>query len=334
MKKVLFIFFVFSAIIGFSQEKLLTKKIVYKIDLTENTVKSDKHKDSIIYNYKINQRFFWEAMDLFMDNWKGNKIKVLDEQGKTIVWDTMLVKLNNSLAKYYNRKLNKKEVQNILENYITKINFKEEWTYNTETMLINKKVLAFCPIISIDSLFLTEEGFEAREGFSFPLGWLEQTNSTSNTEDLLITRNIHYTIPIYNYTPYRWWENNLEEEYSIPYFDRFIQKAENMEIPVFENPDMTEALQKSNILKRRKFSKTESMIEDLGDNNIKETDTILNMQYQSEDFEYLRFGEEIYFNKNTLSFTKNTNYIAPIIAIKDKNGTFLYYYPIYYIRKK
>ena len=107
-----------------------------------------------------------------------------------------------------------------------------------------------------------------------------------------------------------------------------------MEIPVFENPDMTEALQKSNILKRRKFSKTESMVEDLGDNNIKETDTILNMQYQSEDFEYIRFGEEIYFNKNTLSFIKNTNYIAPIIAIKDKNENFLYYYPIYYIRKK
>lgn len=169
MKKILFIVFAFSAFIGFSQEKLLTKKIVYTINLTENTVKSDKHKDSIIYNYKVNQRFFWEAMDIFMDNWKNKKINVLDENGKNIVWDTMLVKLNLKLSKYYNKKIDKKEIQNILENYITKLSFKEEWTYNTETMLINKKVLAFCPIISIDSLHLTEEGFEAKEGFCFLL---------------------------------------------------------------------------------------------------------------------------------------------------------------------
>lgn len=334
MRKIFFIFFIALSPLLFSQERLLTKKIVYKIDLTENTVKSDKAKDSVVCNYKVNQRFFWEAMDLLMDSWKNRKLEVLDQQGKPVVWDTMFAKLTNSLSVYYHKKMSKKEVQNILENNITKIKFKEEWTYSTETMLISKKVLAYCPVVSMDSLYLTDEGFEPREAFSFSLGWIRQKETQSNEDLLLITRNIHYTIPIYNYTPYMWWDNNLEEEYSIPYFDRLIYMAENMEIPVFENPDMTEALQKSNIIKRRKYSKTESIIEDLGDNNLKETDTTLNMQFQSEDFEHLRFGEEIYFSKNTLSFVKHTNYVAPLVSIRDKEGNFLYYYPVYYIRKK
>lgn len=334
MKQSFFVICLFISCFAFAQEKLLSKKIVYTIDLTESTVKQEKNKDTLTNVYKINERFWWEAMDIVMQKWKEKTLQVYDSENRVILWDSLLNCLKNSLETYFKKTLTQAEIQNILDNNITKIEFEEEWTYSLATMLINKKVLSYTPIIAIDSLHLTDEGFETKSAYQFKLGTIKQNQTTDNNNLLLITRNIQYVIPIYNYEPYLWWQSNLEEEYSLPYFDSMIEKAENMNIPVFESQDKTEALQKNNVLKRRNYTLSTKVISDTEENTQIEYDTIISLKYNSEDIDYLKFGEEIYFDKTNLGFIKHTNYLAPMISIKDDKGSFLYYYPLYHIRKK
>lgn len=334
MKQSFFLICLFISCFSFAQEKLLSKKIVYSIDLTESVIKQGKNRDTLNNVYKINERFWWESIDIVMQKWKEKTLQVYNTENKVIVWDSMLSSLKLSLEDYFKKALSPTEIQNILENNITKIEFEEEWTYSPITMLINKKNLSYTPIITIDSLHLTNDGFVPKSAYQFKLGTIRQNQVKDKNNILLITRNIQYIIPIYNYEPYLWWQSNLEEEYSLPYFDSMIEKAENMEIAVFESQDKTEALQKNNVLKRRDYTSSTKVINDMEENIQIEYDTIISLKYNSEDIDHLKFGEEIYFDKTNLSFIKNTNYLAPMISIKDDKGTFLYYYPLYHIRKK
>lgn len=333
-KKFVIIALMFICSGAFCQQKLLTKKIIYTISVAESCVRSNASSDSIVCTYLVNQRFWWEAMDMFLSEWKNKKIVVYNDKNLPLSWDSTLAGLKKKLDNYYGKTLNDKQIQNILENNISKIQFEEEWTYNSSDMLIEKTIKAYCPVVSIDSLSLAEDGLQAVPAIEYPLGWVRQEKEPDSTNSSLIVRNLHYTLPIYNYTPYMWWKSNLEEEYSIPYIETLLSKAEKMELPVYENPDMIDPLSKSAILKRRRFTQSETIVQSDSTNQSFETDTILNMQYNAEDFDCLRFGEQIDFDKTHLYFSKKTNYISPVISIKDKNGDFMYYYPIYYIRKK
>ncbi|MBR1770038.1 MAG: hypothetical protein IJ748_06240 [Bacteroidales bacterium] len=334
MRKIIFTLCFCLPFIAFCQEKLLTKKIVYDMDLKESVVKSDLKKDSVVYTYKVNQRFWWEAMDLVLDAWKSKKLNVRDEKGNALQWDSVQKSLEKKITEVYKKKPNKKEMQRILENNITKIRFEEEWTYDVETMLIKKKILAYCPIISLDTVVLVDDDLQAKERFAFPLGWIRDAKAERNESNLLITRNIHYTMPIYNYVPYRWWDNNLEEEYSLPFFDRMIERVLSLKTEAFETPDMTEAMQKKELQKRLMFTKNETVIESSADGTEKEYEVVLNIDYTGADFDYLRFGEEIYFDVKNFGFIKNTNYIAPVIGKKAVGESQTLYYPVFYLRKK
>ena len=65
-----------------------------------------------------------------------------------------------------------------------------------------------------------------------------------------------------------------------------------------------------------------------------ETDTIINLVYNGYDIDRLRFGEEILFDKKHLTFIKKVNYYAPVIRIFASDGTFIGFYPLYYIREQ
>lgn len=333
MKKLIFACFILLCASSFAQDKLLTKKIIYTISVTDNTVKSNSKSDSIVYEYKVNRRFWWEAMDMLLNDVKGKKLALHSQRGDTIVWDTMINNLCKKIKLAYGKDLKKKEIQEILDNEIRKIQFEEEWTYNPQTMLINKKVIAYCPIICRDSVALVDDELKTQECFNFPIGWIYPSNATSS-DTTLICRDIRYTMPIYNYQPYRWWDSNLEAEYSIPYFDSFIAKAEDGVISVFEDPDLVDALSRSDVVKRREYTRTETVVQSLAENNVAESDTTIKLKYNSDNIEYLRFGEEIYFDKTNHNFIKNTNYIAPIIRMFSTNGSFIGFYPMYYIRRR
>lgn len=332
MKKLILITFFTISFPCFAQEKLLTKKIVTKIQITENKVKSSETKDSITYDYIVNKRFFWEAMDELFSDLKSEKIYLKNFDGDTILWSIMFDNLKKALEKIDLKKYSNKEVENILENEIRAIKFMEEWTYDIQTMNIKKKVIAYCPLIQRDSITFINENLESQTSFEYEIGWIWQTSAKSSEDTLLITRNIQYTIPIYNPKPYRWWDNNLEAEYSIPFFESLIGKADNKKILCYENPDAIEPFSLSELENRKKHSIYTTIYTTNKENVEIETDTVISLTYNSDDIDNLRFGEEIIYDKKNHNFTKKVNYYAPIIRIFNSNGLFLGFYPLYYIR--
>ena len=333
MKKMIFSICLLLSLSGFCQDRLLTKKIIYTISVTDNKVKSSSSGDSIVYDYNVNRRFWWEAMDYILGEAKNKRLTLYSDKGDAIVWDTMLNNLSKQIKNAYGKELKKKEIEAIFENEIRKIQFEEEWTYNSSSMLIDKKVIAYCPIISRDSVALVGEEITTQESFSFPIGWIRPKQANAN-DTILICRDLRYTMPIYNSTPYHWWDSNLEAEYSIPYFETFFSQAENGKISVYEDPDLVDALKLSNVSKRREYTKNESIVKSLAENNISETDTTIKLKYNSDNIDYLRFGEEIYFDKTNCNFIKNCNYVAPVVRIFASDNSFIGYYPIYYVRKR
>ncbi|MBO6117224.1 MAG: hypothetical protein J6P44_01630 [Bacteroidales bacterium] len=334
MKKAILILLLSVCMSSYAQQRLLTKKIVYKEAFTENSVASLTDKDSVAYNYIVNKRFFWEAMDGLIDKLKSKKLYLTSFEGDSLVWDTVFNDLTKRLNALDLKKYSKKEVEKVLENEIRSIKFMEEWTYNPQTMLIDKKITAYCPVIQRDSAVLEDEDMKAKEYFSYDLGWIRQNPNSTPQDSLLICRNIQYTLPIYNTQPYRWWDSNLEAEYSIVFFDMLTSKAEEGSILCYDNPDAVEPFSKSEFEKRKKHSVTTTVYTDLSYDNTIEKDTVITVSYNSEDIDHLRFGEEIYYDKKNAAFFKHVNYYAPVIKINSAQGAFLGYYPLFYIRKK
>jgi hypothetical protein len=334
MKKLIFCGILLISLSSFAQEKLLSMKIVYNVPITQNHIKSSTKADSIIYDYTVNRRFFWETMDVLMSDIKSKKLYLHSFSGDTITYDSMITSLTKQLNKKFLKNFSKKEIQDVLDNEIRSIQFQEQWTYNPQTMLINKKVVAYCPIIERDSVALVGEDLTTKPCFSFPIGWIYPKGDIKTNDTILICRNIQYNVPIYNSTPYHWWDNNLEPEYSLPFFSSIIDKAEKGEINVFEDPNSSEAFTRPMVLKRREFQTLETLIKSDKNNNEQSIDTTLTVHYNSENIDHIRFGEEIYFDKVNYNFIKSTNYLAPIISIYGKNGDFHGFYPMYYIRKK
>ncbi|MBR1775346.1 MAG: hypothetical protein IJ759_07480 [Bacteroidales bacterium] len=334
MRKLILLFTIFISLSSFSQERLLTKKIVYKINVTDNKVRQLAQKDSIEYNYIVNKRFFWEAMDGLISDLKSKKLYLRTFNKDSVVWDSMINNLTKQLNAIDLKKYSKKDIEKVLENEIRSIKFMEEWTYLPETMMINKKIIAYCPVIERDSVTLVDEELKAVTSFAFDLGWIWQNDVKPSNDTLLLARNLQYTMPIYNPTPYRWWESNLEAEYSIPFFDALIEKADSRQILCYESPDAVEPFSKSELDKRKKHSQTVSIIQNIGEDNEIETDTIITLTYNSDDIDHLRFGEQILYDKKSHNFIKSVNYYSPIIRIFTSNNIFIGFYPLYYIRKQ
>ncbi|MBQ7984354.1 MAG: hypothetical protein IJ250_01815 [Bacteroidales bacterium] len=334
MKKIFFALCLLFAFTLNAQQRLLTKKIVYTVQLTDNKVQSSVKQDSVVYDYKVNKRFFWEAMDGLISDLKKKKAVLYSFRGDTLVWDTVMKNLTKSLTEFDLKKYSAKDVQNVLENEIRAIRFEEEWTYDEKTMLINKQVNAFCPVIQRDSVTLAGDELQAVTAFAFELGWIRaDKNSKISKDTLLISRNLHYTMPIYNTTPYRWWDSNLEAEYSVPFFDRLLTKTSSKEIASYESPDADQPYTAAELEKRRKHTMSTTIVNTLPDNNVTESDTVISLTYSTDDIDNLRFGEEIYYDRQNNMFFKHTNYLAPVVRVYGSDGQFHGFYPLFYIRK-
>lgn len=323
--KILFILILLA--ISFSakaQERLLSKKIVYEVEILSPKIENAGAKDSIVYNFQVDRRFWWESIDLVLGKIKN---------------DSLINRLKKSYFQYYNDSLNSKQIDLIFENEIRAIKFMEEWYYNQDNLLIEKKVLAFNPIIKRDSIIIIDLGnkdteMKTTQGFRFELGWVYPKKSDLKLDTLCVVRNIQFTIPIYNKTPYHWWDSHLEPEYSFPYFTSFINSAQEGKIKVYSQPISSEPLTRLDIKKRRDYEVSTTLVLEDKNSNIIEKDTIIRTQYTVDNVTYLRFGEEWYFDKNTFSFSKNVNYISPMIEILGLDNELRGLMPIYYIRRK
>lgn len=325
--------------LSFSQENLLTKKIIYRVEILKPKIQSTRLKDSIIYDFHIDKRFWWESIDLAFDDIKKGKLHFSTLKGDTINYNRVIKRLKQDYFSYYKDSLSDLSINNLFENEIRAIKFMEEWYYNQDNLLIDKKVLAFNPIIKRDSIIIidignkdTELGIE--EGFSYELGWIFPKTSNSIIDTLCLASNIEFTIPIYNNKPYHWWNSHLEPEYSFPYFNKFLNFAEQGKIDVYPQPNSSSKLNKLEIKKKKEYEMMIRLVIEDNLGNLIEKDSIVKGEYNPDYITWLRFGEEWYFDKNTKGFAKTVNYISPMVEILGLDKSFRGLMPIYYIRRK
>lgn len=331
--------FVFMAVLSMwlsacSQERLLSMRIVYEVPIMQARVSSSHMSDSVVYDYLVDKRFWWQTIDFVNAAAKDKKLFFLNDKGDSLNYDTVMCALATVFGKVYGRTCTKEEVQRLIEEEVRAIKFEEQWFYNPENMLIEKKVLAFCPIIRKDTVALQGEELQTAEAFRFELGWIKPKGDVISRDTLVLARNIEFTMPIYNPQPYHWWDSHLEAEYSIPFLERLIARTESGEVKAYENPSASEELLRTDVLKRRQFDILERLTVSDTEDNVKERDTVIKAFYGSENIDRFRFGEEWCFDKVNLNFIKKTNYFAPMVSIFGKQGDFRGLYPLYYIRRR
>lgn len=319
---------------AYSQEKLLSMRIAYEVPIMQARVASSQLRDSVIYDYLVDKRFWWQTIDFVNAAAKDKKLFFLNDKGDSLNYDTVMCALTTAFGKVYGRTCTKEEVQRLIEEEVRAIKFEEQWFYNSESMLIEKKVLAFCPVIRKDTVVLQGEELQTAEAFRFELGWIKPKGDVISRDTLVIARNIEFTMPIYNPQPYHWWDAHLEAEYSIPFLERLIVRTESGEVKAYENPSASEELLRTDVLKRRQFDILERLTASDAEGNVKEWDTVIKALYGSENIDRFRFGEEWCFDKVNLNFIKRTNYFAPMVSIFGKQGDFRGLYPLYYIRRR
>jgi hypothetical protein len=305
----------------FCQDKLLSMKIIYSVPIMRSEIKSSIEKDSIEYSFVVDKRFWWQAFDN----------AILKSQ---INYDSIVTNLSKTLKERFKREFSIAETKTLIDNNIRRVEFEERWWYDTKTMLIKAEVTAFQPIVTIDSIVFNGDDIAVEEVFSYHLGWFKPILSNKKNEDkIIVASNIEFTMPIYNPIPYQYYFNHLEAEYSLPFLDMLLAKAENVDVKTYEMPTSTAAYSKLEVVKRMGHDELQQIVVEDSLSNVIEKDTIIRMRYNSDDIEYFRFGQQWVFDLETLTFTKQINYFAPVIALSASDGTFRGFYPLFYIRK-
>lgn len=324
---------VLCAITGLAQEKLLSKRIIYQVPIMQGRIVSSIAKDSVAYDYLVDKRFWWQTIDELVSAAQSRKPVFSTAKGEPIVFDSILTNLANALGKGAN-KVSKQEAMRAIEQEVRAIRFEEEWYYDSETMLIRKKVLAFCPVIVRDTVAMVGEDLGLAESFHYEIGWVRPKGEVLSSDTLLLARNIEFSIPIYNPAPYRWWDSHLEAEYSIPFVEGLISKAESGQIKVWQEPSSSTELSKPEILRRKQFDVLETLVLTGQEGQTTEQDTVIKASFTADNMEVFRFGEQWCFDKTSFNFVKHTNYFAPVVKIFGKEGDFRGLYPLYYIRTR
>lgn len=302
------------------QDKLLSMKIIYSVPIMKAEIKSSAEKDSIQYTYIVDKRFWWQTFD-----------KIISKSQTP--YDTLVNRFSKTLKEKFNREFSVAETKNLIDNGVRKIEFEEKWFYDTKTMLIKSEVVAFQPIITIDSIVLEGEDLAIKEIFSYPLGWFKPNQESKKSDKVIIASNIEFTMPIYNPIAYQYFFNHLEAEYSLPFLDMLLAKAENNSIKTYETPSSSTCFNKVEIIKRLEHQEREVIVSEDSLGNVMETDTVMRIKYTSEEIDFFRFGQQWIFDLETLTFYKQINYFAPVIKLTASDNSFRGFYPLFYIRK-
>ncbi len=304
----------------FGQDKLLSMKMIYSVPIMKGEIKSSAQKDSIQYEYIVDKRFWWQTFD-----------KII-AQSQT-PYDTLVNRFSKTLKEKFNREFSVDETKSLIDNNVKKIEFEERWFYDTKTMLIKSDVVAFQPIITIDSIVLEGEDLAIKEIFSYPLGWFKPSQASKKSDKVIIASNIEFTMPIYNPIPYQYFFNHLEAEYSLPFLEMLIANAQNNKIKTYEMPSSSTFLNTIELIKRLEHQERETIVEEDSLGNVIEKDTVIKKRYSCQEIDYFRFGQKWIFDLESLTFSKQINYFAPVIRLTSSNGEFRGFYPLFYIRK-
>lgn len=179
--------FVFMAVLSmwlsaYSQERLLSMRIIYEVPIMQAKVGSSQVRDSVVYDYLVDKRFWWQTIDFVNAAAKDKKLFFLNDKGDSLNYDTVMCALTTAFGKVYGRTCTKEEVQRLIEEEVRAIKFKEQWFYDRENTGQESMKSAFSDIMPEDIIAI-----RIGEGWDI------------DRRSLNIRKRIYFYLPLYRY---------------------------------------------------------------------------------------------------------------------------------------
>ena len=305
-------------------EQLVTEKIQYDVNIKS----SDSDLDWWIQNIEGPQRD--KFINVVFNAVEEKKIKIINLNQQ----ETSLEKIVSNLFTFdtiHLQKNGKKKqivdtvfISNTFDiKNVTKIRFDEKWTFNEKTLLVNKEVNGFCPV-------LVNKKANSTAFADLPLFWIypDTTKSSDSTNKFLITKKIQYDVFIKSIDKGKdWWVDNIETTDREKFLKTIIDVAAKGKLKVYDffmKP-----------LDKKKFAeilhKTDTVVMQRLTEPYADYDTVLRTDFDQTSILKMRFVEEWALNTQTFKFYKKVLAICPMVEGLDDKGNLRGYTPLFWV---
>jgi len=198
------------------------------------------------------------------------------------------------------------EVKNFEVNDITAFRFREEWTYNPQTMAIYKKVLAMAPVVSPDK---GNSNINIYGGTGKPLFWIKFSEEKPATE--VLTKRILNQMPIFGEDEQK--ALNADTVIIQKYLTALYSKIKSDSITVYYSS----------------FNGAE--FENIPENGKETAEKIVSLSQENKPITDLRFLEEWTFDPNTMYLQKKVVGFCPVAKDYNDRGELRGLLPMFWV---
>ncbi|NVN95837.1 MAG: hypothetical protein HXX18_11195 [Bacteroidetes bacterium] len=305
-------------------EQLVTEKIQYDVNI-KNT---DSDSEWWIQNIEGPQRD--KFINLVFNAVEEKKIKIFNLNHQEVSLENIVSNLFTFDTIHLQKNGKKKEIIDTvfisnsfdIKN-ISKIRFDEKWTFNEKTLLVNKDIKGFCPI-------LVNNKKNNTASTNLPLFWIypDSTVKSDTTNNVIITKKIQYDVFIKSIDKGKdWWVDNIETTDREKFLKTIIEVAAKGKIKTYDffmNP-----------LDKKKFGemlhKTDTIVMQRLTEPYADYDTVLRTDFDQTSILKMRFVEEWSLNTQTFKFYKKVLAICPMVEGLDDKGNLRGYTPLFWI---
>jgi hypothetical protein len=283
--------------------------------------------DVLINNYGNNYSWFdhidgFQRVDLFgilIESAKTGKYKLEDMDGNRIDPATMdaffqLPPVGDSATE---------AVMPMTKENLSGFRFREKWIIHKKTGLIEKEVIAICPVhFRHHPLTDSSEFAEA-----FPLFWIFPSESDEKAEEMVVTKNIAYDVYLDNTLPVisgaygtklPFYFFNIETSLRKEIINYVLDAGFDKKTPVYDFFMTPMSDQDLELLKEQK----ETVFYEDPKNPGTELDSIRITTLDRTQIVRLKFIEEWTLNKTSLKFSKRIIAVSPSVISYDEYGEF------------
>ncbi len=305
-------------------EQLVTEKIQYDV-----TIKSpNRDLDWWIQNIEGPQRD--KFINFVFNSVEEEKIKIVNMNQKAVTLENVISNLFTFDTIQLQKNGKKKQIIDTvfisslfnIKN-ITKIRFDEKWTFNPNTLMVNKEIKKFCPV-------LVNEKKEGTASIDSPLFWVypDTSKKSDSTDNMLITKKIQYDVFIKSIEKGKdWWVDNIEPTDREKFLKTILDEVAKGKIKTYDfflNP--LDKKKFNNLLHRTDTVTLQRITEPFED-----YDTVYKVDFDQKSILKIRFIEEWSLNTQTFKFYKKVLSICPMVEGLDDKGNLRGYTPLFWI---
>jgi hypothetical protein len=326
-----FLFFTLTIFLAFScnknkakYEQIITEKIQYDVTIKNN----DSDLEWWIQNIEGPQRD--KFINIIFDNINENKLKIFNMNHQEVSLESIVSNLFTFDTIQLQKNGKKKQIIDTvfisnsfnIKN-ITKIRFDEKWTFNEKTLVVNKDIKGFCPV-------LVSEKRKDIASTDLPLFWIyaDTNTKTDSTDNLLITKKIQYDVLIKSIDKQKdWWIDNIETTDREKFLEKIIEVVAKGKIKAYDFFN--------NLLDKKKFEellhRTDTVVMQRLTEPFDNYDTICKTDFDQKSILKMRFIEEWTLNTQTFKFYKKVLAICPMVEGLDDKGNLRGYTPLFWV---